>query len=98
MARPRAQVDLKAMAPVFARSGGSGASVDELAAACGVAKPTLYQRVGGREALSHAPCTAALERMLDRLYDAADRTRYAAVPERIAALALELAECDPASA
>ena len=98
MARPRAQVDLTALAPVFARSGASGASVDELAAACGVAKPTLYERVGGKEELFRATCTAALERMLDRLYDAADRSRYAALPERIAALALELADCDRASA
>ena len=98
MARPRAQVDLTALAPVFARSGASGASVDELARACGVAKPTLYERVGGKEELFRATCTAALERMLDRLYDAADRSRYAGLPERIAALALELADCDRASA
>ena len=98
MARPRAQVDLTALAPVFARSGASGASVDELARACGLAKPTLYERVGGKEELFRATCTAALERMLDRLYDAADRSRYAGLPERIAALALELADCDRASA
>jgi AcrR family transcriptional regulator len=91
-------VDLTALAPVFARSGASGASVDELAAACGLAKPTLYERVGGKEELFRATCTAALERMLDRLYDAADRSRYAGPPERIAALALELADCDRASA
>jgi AcrR family transcriptional regulator len=98
MARPRAQVDLTALAPVFARSGASGASVDELARACGLAKPTLYERVGGKDELFRATCTAALERMLDRLYEAADRSRYAALPERIAALALELADFDRASA
>src|SRR4051794_6034219 len=98
MARPRAQVNLAALTPMFAESGLSGASVDELAAACGLAKPTLYERVGGKDALFRATCTAALERILDRLYDAADRTRYAALPERVAALALELADCDPASA
>src|SRR3954454_25093553 len=95
MARPRAQVDLAALAPMFARSGASGASVDELAAACGVAKPTLYERVGGKQELFRATCTAALERMLDRLYDAADPARYAAVPERLSALGLELADCPP---
>ena len=91
-------MDLTALAPVFARSGASGASVDELAHACGLAKPTLYERVGGKEELFRATCTAALERMLDRLYDAADRSRYAGLPERIAALALEVADCDRASA
>jgi len=96
MARPRAQVDLTALAPVFARSGASGASVDELARASGVAKPTLYERVGDKQELFRATCTAALERMLDRLYDAADRSRYAGPRERIAALALELADCDRA--
>jgi AcrR family transcriptional regulator len=98
MARPRAQVDLTALAPVFARSGASGASVDELARASGVAKPTLYERVGDKQELFRATCTAALERMLDRLYDAADRSRYAGPRERIAALALELADCDRAIA
>jgi AcrR family transcriptional regulator len=91
-------VDLAALVPVFAASGVSGASVDDLARACGLAKPTLYERVGGKEELFRATATAALERMLDRLYDAADRSRYAAVGERIAALGLELADCDRASA
>jgi AcrR family transcriptional regulator len=91
-------VDLAALAPVFAASGARGVSVDDLARACGVAKPTLYERVGGKEELFRATAGAALERMLDRLYDAADRSRYAGVPERIAALGLELADCDRATA
>jgi AcrR family transcriptional regulator len=98
MARPRAHVDLAALAPVFARDGRSGASVDDLARACGLAKPTLYERVGGKDELFRATATAALERLLDRLYDAADRTRCAGPAERIAALALELADCDRATA
>ena len=98
MPRPRAQVDFALLVPVFARSGVERASVDELARACGLAKPTLYERVGGKEELFRATATAALERMLDRLYDAADRTRYAGVAERLTALGLELADCDTASA
>src|SRR4051794_7280150 len=98
MARPRAQVNLAALTPMFAESGLSGASVDDLARACGLAKPTLYERVGGKKALFRATSDAALERILDRLYDAADRSRYAALPERIAALALELADCDAPAA
>lgn len=91
-------MDLAALAPVFAASGAHGVSVDDLARACGLAKPTLYERVGGKEELFRATATAALERMLDRLYDAAHRSRYAAVGERIAALGLELADCDRPSA
>lgn len=94
MPRPRAQVDLASLTPVFARAGRGGASVDDLARACGLAKPTLYERVGDKDALFRATATAALERLLDRLFDAADRSRHAGPAERIAALAFELAACD----
>ena len=98
MPRPRAQVDLALLVPIFARDGRRGASVDDLAQACGVAKPTLYARVGDKDALFRATAAAAVERLVERLYDAADRTRYAAVEERVAAFAAELADCDRAGA
>ncbi len=72
--------------------------MDDLARAGGLAKPTLYERVGGKEELFRATAAAAVERLLDRLYDAADRTRFAAIAERIAAFGAELADCDRDSA
>jgi AcrR family transcriptional regulator len=91
VARPRAQIDYSLLAPVFA-ANGAGASVDDLARACGLAKPTLYARVGGHAELFRATVEAELERLLERLRDAADRTRYAGLRERIGALVVELAD------
>src|SRR5689334_22658860 len=62
VARPRAQVDYSLLTPVFAAQGPS-ASVDDLARAAGLAKPTLYARVGAREELFRATLEAELERL-----------------------------------
>ena len=97
MARPRAQIDFSRLATVFAEEG-PGASVEHLARAAGLAKPTLYARVGGRDELFRATIDAELERLLERLRDAADRSRYAGPRERIAALASELADTPRAGA
>src|SRR6478672_5331531 len=91
MARPRAQVDFSRLAAVYADQG-AGASVDDLARAAGLAKPTLYARVGAREELFRATMDAELERLLERLRDGADRSRYTGLRERIGALAAELAD------
>lgn len=97
MARPRAQIDFSRLAPVFAAQG-PGASVDDLARAAGLAKPTLYARVGARDDLFRATLEAELERLLARLRDAADRSRYTSLRERIGAIASELADAPRASA
>jgi AcrR family transcriptional regulator len=98
MARPRAQIDFSLLSPVFARDGVDRASVDDLAKACGLAKPTLYERVGGKAEVFRATAEFELERLLERLHDAADRTRFAGARERIAALAVELADADRSGA
>jgi AcrR family transcriptional regulator len=67
MPRPRAQLDTVALARAFARGGLHGTSVDELAAAAGLAKPTLYARGGSKEELFALAVDAEVERLLERL-------------------------------
>ena len=45
---------IRAAARAFASSGIDGTSMDDIAAALSVAKPTLYRAVGGKEAIVHA--------------------------------------------
>lgn len=45
---------LSAAAAAFARNGTSGTSMDDLAAALGVTKPTLYKTVGDKDAIIRA--------------------------------------------
>ena len=51
MPRPRAQLDTAALARAFAAGGLHGTPIDAVAAAAGVAKPTLYARGGSKEEL-----------------------------------------------
>src|SRR3954451_11128003 len=67
MPRPRAQLDTVALARAFAQGGLHGTSVDAVAAAAGLAKPTLYARGGSKEELFALAVDAEAERLLQRL-------------------------------
>ena len=54
---------LDAALKVFAEHGYSGASMDAIAAAAEVTKPTLYQYFGGKDALFQAMMTAQRDLM-----------------------------------
>ena len=66
MPRPRAQLDTAALARAFASGGLHGTSIDAVAAAAGLAKPTLYARGGDKEELFALAVEAEVERLLDR--------------------------------
>jgi AcrR family transcriptional regulator len=67
MPRPRAQLDTVALARAFAARGLHGTSIDAVAAAAGLAKPTLYARGGSKEELFALAVDAEAERLLERL-------------------------------
>ncbi|HEX6022214.1 MAG TPA: TetR family transcriptional regulator [Solirubrobacter sp.] len=67
MPRPRASLDTVALARAFAPDGLHGTPIDAVAAAAGVAKPTLYARGGDKEELFALAVEAEVERLLDRL-------------------------------
>jgi AcrR family transcriptional regulator len=71
MPRPRAQLDTVALARAFAAGGLLGTPIDDVAAAAGVAKPTLYARGGSKEELFALAVDAEAERLLERLDGAA---------------------------
>src|SRR4051794_30276865 len=71
MPRPRAQLDTVALARAFAAGGLHGTSIDAVAAAAGLAKPTLYARGGSKEELFALAVDAEVERLLERLDGAA---------------------------
>lgn len=70
MARPRAQLDLAALADTFAADGLHGVSADALARAIGVAKPTLYVHGTSKDTLFLRSVEAEVERVADRLHAA----------------------------
>jgi AcrR family transcriptional regulator len=70
MARPRANIDTAALADAFAADGLHGTSSASLAAATGIAKPTLYVHGASKEALFLRAVEAEVERVLSRLYAA----------------------------
>jgi AcrR family transcriptional regulator len=72
MPRPRAQLDTAALARAFADGGLHGTSIDAVALAAGLAKPTLYARGGDKEELFALAVEAEVERLIDRL-EGADR-------------------------
>jgi AcrR family transcriptional regulator len=74
MARPRAQLETHALADAFAPDGLHGTSSRALAAATGMAKPTLYEHGGSKEALFLRAVEAEVERVLDRLHAAESPT------------------------
>jgi AcrR family transcriptional regulator len=65
--RPRAQLDTAALARAFVPGGLHGTSIETVAAAVGLAKPTLYARGGDKEELFALAVEAEVERLLDRL-------------------------------
>ena len=67
MPRPRAQLDTAALARAFAADGLHGTPIDRVAAAAGLAKPTLYARGGDKEELFALAVEAEVERLIDRL-------------------------------
>ncbi len=67
MPRPRAQLDTAALARAFAADGLHGTPIERVAAAAGLAKPTLYARGGNKEELFALAVEAEVERLLDRL-------------------------------
>ena len=65
MPRPRAQLDTAALARAFAADGLHGTLDRRVAAAAGLAKPTLYARGGDKEELFALAVEAEVERLLD---------------------------------
>ena len=61
---------LRAAVSVFAQSGYSGASMDEIATTAQITKPTLYQYFPSKEALFQAMMTAPRDAMLLAFDDA----------------------------
>ena len=66
MPRPRAFLDTAALARAFAADGLHGTPIERVAAAAGLAKPTLYARGGDKEELFALAVEAEVERLLSR--------------------------------
>jgi AcrR family transcriptional regulator len=96
MARPRANIDTSALADAFAADGLHGTSSAALAAAAGIAKPTLYVHGASKEALFLRAVEAEVERVLTRLHAAEAAT--AGHPARRRATAAAHALLDHAAA
>jgi AcrR family transcriptional regulator len=92
MPRPRARLDYAAIAAAFAPDGLHGVSAAQVAARAGIAKPTLYAHGRSKEQVFLACVEAEVERLLDRLHQAEQRTRDLTAPRRAGALALALLE------
>lgn len=85
MARPRARLDLAALADAFSPDGLHGVSASELAAHLGVAKPTLYVHGTSKESLFLLAVEAEVERVVDRLHAAERATAGASARDRATA-------------
>jgi len=90
MARPRARLDLAALADAFAPDGVHGVSASELATALGVAKPTLYAHGTSKDALFLRAVEAEVERVVDRLHFAERASAGRAARDRATAAAQAL--------
>ena len=66
MPRPRAQINTAALAAAFADGGLHGTSIEQVVAAAGVARPTLYARGGDKEELFALAVEAEVERLIER--------------------------------
>lgn len=62
MRQDKRRVILDAAAPIFAAEGYERASIDAIAAAARVSKPTIYSHFGGKEQLFRASVADAAER------------------------------------
>ncbi|MGI9480814.1 MAG: TetR/AcrR family transcriptional regulator [Hyphomicrobiales bacterium] len=58
---------LQAAAKVFARSGFHGASMSQVAEACGLSKPAIYHYYDGKEALLFDMLDGHLQKLRDRI-------------------------------
>ena len=92
MPRPRARLDHAAIAAAFAPDGLHGVSAAQVAARAGIAKPTLYAHGRSKEQILLACVEAEVERLLDRLYAAEQRTRDLTASRRAGALVLAILE------
>ena len=90
MARPRAQIDAAALADAFAADGLHGTTSATLAAAVGVAKPTLYVHGESKAMLFLRAVEAEVERVLDRLHAAEVESAGRSARDRTTAAALAL--------
>ena len=90
VSRPRAQIDAAALADAFAADGLHGTSSASLAAALGIAKPTLYAHGTSKEALFLRAVEAEVERVLDRLHAAEAATAGRSARDRATAIARAL--------
>lgn len=68
MARPRKQLDLRAVAEVLTDPALERASMDVVSRRLGVAKPTLYRMAGSREELIGVSIDAEAERLLEHVH------------------------------
>jgi AcrR family transcriptional regulator len=101
MPRPRARLDQSAIAAAFAPDGLHGSRAEEIARQAGIAKPTLYAHGRSKDAVFLACVESAVERLLERLYEAESRTSGLTGRHRVGALALAVIEHgreDPAAA
>jgi len=96
MPRPRARIDLAALADAFAADGLHGTATDDIARAVGVTKPTLYAHGTTKSTLFLFAVESEVERVLDRLH-AAERTTVGRNP-RARATAAAHAMLDHAAA
>src|SRR4051812_18966113 len=87
MARPRANIDTAALADAFAADGLHGTSSTALAAAAGLAKPTLYVHGRSKEALFLRAVEAEVERVLNGVYAAESATAGQTARRRAVAVA-----------
>lgn len=92
MARPRAQIDAAALTDAFAADGLHGTSSAALAAAAGVAKPTLYAHGESKAALFLRAIESEVERVLDHLHAADVQSAGRSARDRTTATALALLE------
>ena len=68
MARRRKQLDLRAVAGALSDPAFEHASMGEVAARLGVAKPTLYRMAGSREELIAISVDSEAERLLEHVH------------------------------
>ncbi len=94
MPRPRAQIDTVRLADAFA-DGGLDITADALAAAVGVAKPTLYAHGRSKDSLLRRAVDAEVERTLDRIYAAETAAAGRSARDRAIAIAHSLLRIRP---
>ena len=88
--RLRARLAHAAIAAAFAPDGLHGVSAAQVAARAGIAKPTLYAHGRSKEQVFLGCVEAEVERLLDRLYGAEERTRDLTAARRASALVLAI--------